>query len=175
MFPRLLALFCLLSLFAQSSLAQQSGTALPANAPDSCPVTKPYDRPFVPPFPKPSIQRDDNFFWFGTDRLWTQLPANGTWNGLPHYSPFDPTFRQKLFFWRLGYDPRLEPQAKLTITGRRIDSAAPPLLSDKTSNGGWHGDDTFIVTGINFPTLGCWQITGHYQDDELTFVIWVSE
>ena len=30
------------------------------------------------------------------------------------------------------------------------------------------------MTDINFPTAGCWQITGRYNDHELTFVVWVS-
>jgi hypothetical protein len=41
-------------------------------------------------------------------------------------------------------------------------------------------DDTtrhqsFIVTGINFPTLGCWEITARYENDELTFVLWIAK
>jgi hypothetical protein len=32
-----------------------------------------------------------------------------------------------------------------------------------------------MVVGINLPTLGCWEITGHYEGDELTFVVWVAE
>jgi hypothetical protein len=31
------------------------------------------------------------------------------------------------------------------------------------------------VTGINFPTIGCWEITGRYENDALTFVVWVRE
>jgi hypothetical protein len=32
-----------------------------------------------------------------------------------------------------------------------------------------------LVVGINFPTLGCWEITGRYRDDTLTFVVWVAK
>jgi hypothetical protein len=32
-----------------------------------------------------------------------------------------------------------------------------------------------MVVGINFPTLGCWEITGQYQDAQVTFVVWVAE
>jgi hypothetical protein len=32
-----------------------------------------------------------------------------------------------------------------------------------------------MVVGIDIPTLGCWKITGHYEDEELTFVIWVAQ
>jgi len=96
------------------------------------------------------------------------------WRGLPHYTPSDPTFRQKLFFGRQGYVVRTETQPKLTITGRRLDASAPPLLSDKASNGWVKPEQPFMVTGINFPTLGCWEITAHYEDEELTFVVLVS-
>jgi hypothetical protein len=144
------------------------------DVPDSCPVTKPYQRSiFVPPSPyraKPSA----GDFWFGSDTLWTALPINGTWRGLPHYTPSDPSFRQKLLFGRQGYDWHTEPQPKLTVTGKRLDSPAPPLLSDQANNGWVRPDQPFIVTGINFPTLGCWEITGHYRDDKLTFVVWVA-
>ena len=172
MLLRLLPLLGLL-LLPQVSLSQHR-SRIPA-VPETCPVTKPSDRPFVPPSPYPA-KPSQGSFWFGTDRLWTSLPASGTWGGLPHYTPDDPTFRQKLFFWRQGYSPHTGPQAKLTVTGRRIDSPAPPLLSDKTSNGSWtEQDQAFIVTGINFPTVGCWEITGHYENDELTFAVWVAK
>ena len=32
-----------------------------------------------------------------------------------------------------------------------------------------------MVIGINLPTLGCWEITGRYESDELTFVVWIAE
>jgi hypothetical protein len=68
--------------------------------PDTCPVTKPEDQPFVPP-PPYLAKAPIGMFWYGTDELWTLLHADGTWAGLPHYTPDDPTFRQKLFFWRV--------------------------------------------------------------------------
>src|SRR6267154_533252 len=103
-------------------------------------------------------------------------PRPSLYPGLrPHYTPSDPTFRQKLFWWRQGYDWHAEPQPKITVTGRRLDSSAPPLLSDRANNGWVQEDQPFMVVGINFPTLGCWEIKGHYQDDELTFVVWVAQ
>jgi hypothetical protein len=167
---RLLPLFCVL--FFSAVVVAQSHPTIPVVA-GSCPVTKPADQPFIPPAPypaKPSARQ----FWFGTDRLWTALPLTGTWSGLPHYTPTDPTYRQKLAFWRQGYDPHSEPRPNLTVTGKRIDGRAGPLQSDGKGNGSWTKDDQFIMTGINFPTLGCWEITGHYETDELTFVIWVA-
>jgi hypothetical protein len=167
---RLLSLLYLLSL---SSIAVSQGRSRVPAVPHTCPVTRPAEESFVPPQPypaKPSVGE----FWFGTDRLWTALPANGTWSGLPHYTSSDPTFRQKLPFWRQGYDAHAEPRPNLTVSGRRIDSPAGALQTDGKGNGSWRKDDQFIMTGINFPTMGCWEITGRYENDELTFVVWIG-
>ena len=92
---RLLPLLYVL-LLSQASLSQKAGTATTNDVPNSCPVTKPYQTSlFVPPSPYES-NVGPGTFWFGTDRLWTNLPANGTWRGLGHYTPSDPTFRNKL-------------------------------------------------------------------------------
>jgi len=46
-----------------------------------------------------------------------------------------------------------------------------------TADGGYRQEDwkSFMVVGINFPTLGCWEITGRYNDEELTSVVWIAE
>lgn len=162
----------LVSLLALSSAAVSQDRAPKSVAPVSCRVTKLADRPFVAPAPHPA-RPYVGAFWFGSDKLWTALPENGTWR-LGHYTANDPTFRQKLTFWREGYDPHAEPQPNLTVTGKRTDGVAAPLQSDGKGNGSWTSDDQFIMTGINFPTAGCWEITARYDDDELKFVVWVS-
>jgi hypothetical protein len=85
-------------------------------------------------------------------------------------------FRQKLFWWRQGYDWRTENPPKLKVTGRRLDSKAPPLEADN-ANAGWTDDQAhpFMVVGIDIPTVGCLKITRHYGDEELSFVIWVAQ
>lgn len=174
MCSRVFPLVFLLSL-SLASIAQQSGGAKPLDVPVTCPVTKPYQTNlFVPPSPYPA-KAPAGSFWFGSDRLWTALPANGSWKGLPHYTPNDPTFRQKLFFGREGYDWQTEPQPRLQVTGKRLDSSTWPLQSDQANNGWIQPDQPFMVTGINFPTLGCWEITARYEDNELTFVVWVAK
>src|SRR5258705_2195388 len=109
-------------LFLSGALLAQPGTATLDSVPETCAVTKPSQTSlFVPP-PPYAGKAPPGHFWFGTDRLWTQLRADGTWRRLPHYTPDDPTFRQKLFFGRQGYDAHREPQPKLTVTGRRLES-----------------------------------------------------
>jgi hypothetical protein len=167
---RFLTLLCLVCL---SSLSR-SQDRLTGAVPKTCPVTKPANRPFVPPSPYPP-KRSRGQFWFGTDRLWTALPETGAWIGLGHYTLSDPTFRQKLFFWRQGYEAHAARQPELTISGRRIDVPAPPLQTDGPGTGSWTADDQFLVAGINFPTLGCWEITARFENDELTFVAWLGK
>jgi hypothetical protein len=179
----LLTLICLVTALRTPRLAQGSVAfasqdpqqSVGKEVPESCPVTKPPANPFVPPVPYPVMTGPHNF-WFGTEKLWTLLPRDGTWAGLGHYSPTDTAFRQKLFWWREGYDWH-NYQPPLKVTGKRIDSPAPPLATDEHANGGWTDDRNhpFIVVGIDIPTLGCWKITGRFEDGELNFVIWVTQ
>jgi hypothetical protein len=91
---------------------------------------------------------------------------------LPHYTPDDPTFRQKMQWWRQGYDYHTEPTPKLKVTGRRLDALAPPLISEVNNVAGTLPS---MMVGMNLPSLGCWEITGHYGTDELSLVVWVTE
>ena len=152
---RLLALFSFL-LLVQTSLAWQSQTATG----EACPVTNASDHTVIPPWPYPTVP-DSGGSWFGTDRLWVALPEDGTWRG----------YRQKMQWWRHGYDYHTEPEPKLKITGKRLDAPAPPLMA-KIDNVA--GPIPSIMAGLDFPALGCWDITGHYESDELTFVVWVA-
>ena len=143
--------------------------------PQTCPVTKPPMPPFVPPAPYPSDGQV--CVWFGSPKLWTQIPKDGVWRNLPHYTSDDARFRQKVFWWSEGYDWRKENPPKLTITGKRLDQSAPPLSTDEHPNAGWTGDSNhvFMVHGIFIPTVGCWKITGRYKDQELSYVVWVAK
>jgi hypothetical protein len=155
------------------------------NPPDSCPVTKPPWMAFIPPSPYPTEVSADSF-WFGTEKLWTELLVDGTWKGLPvwtaaeqgkneddSYRPTGPAFRNKLVWWHEGYDWRTDDP--LTVTGKRLDAPAPPLYG-RASNG-WTNDShhPFMVAGIFIPTVGCWQITGDYKGDRLSFVVFVGQ
>jgi hypothetical protein len=91
--------------------------------PDSCPITKPPQLPFIPPRagPYPS----DGRVWIGSPKLWTNIPRDGIWRGLPQYTPDDTRFRQKLFWWSKGYDSalRIGPSLRLLendSTGQRL-------------------------------------------------------
>jgi hypothetical protein len=141
--------------------------------PSTCPVTKPLEYPFVPPPPYPSARR----FSIGTPKLWTNTPADGIWSGLPHYTPDDPRFRQKLFWWSEGYDWRAENPPHLTVTGERLDVPDSFITTDENVHAGWTNDrdHAFMVVGIFIPTVGCWKIKGRYNGAELSYVVWVTD
>jgi hypothetical protein len=58
----------------------------------------------------------------------------------------------------------------LTISGRRLDGPAPPLMPDVATSGPGTG---FQASGVVFPTEGCWQVTGKVGHITLSFVTFV--
>ena len=170
-----LAVAAWISTIRPSASANQQTTRTTTRVPESCPVTQSSPQAFWPPTPYPSQHGSDGF-WFGSERLWVQLPTNGTWSHLPHYRPSETAFRQKIQWWRKGYDWHADMPSKLVVTGKRLDSTAPPLVSQSNASGmGTRMDGlAFIMSGLDIPTIGCWQITGDYNGDKLTFVIWVA-
>jgi len=179
---RITAILGVFSCCLGAALARTPVDSLQSNAhtvdgpPNSCPVTKPPNPPFVPPAPYPSGAGEGVSVWIGSPKLWTDIRRDGTWRSLPHYTPDDTRYRNKVFWWSEGYDWRTENPPHLRISGKRLDGPAPPLSTDPHANAGWTNDKdhAFIVHGIFIPTLGCWKITGHYKGAELSYVVWVT-
>jgi hypothetical protein len=164
LFTRLLPLLCLLSL-SSPALSQHTKTQA---VPERCAVTNPLEHPFVPPRP---YLASSGVNWFGTDRLWTFLPSDGIWGQ-----------GEKTFWFReewgryQGSDQRIPAidTTKFTVTARRLDGPAPPPEVGQARSSYREEDwKTFLVGGINFPTPGCWEVWARYENDELTFVVWV--
>ena len=165
---RCLLALCLLYL-SQASPVAESGTT-DRRVPETCPITKPSDHLFVPPSPYRAWLSSSRVFWYGTDRFWSFLPTDGIW-----------PLGEKTFWFRqewVRYDgpDKWIPQkdaSQLRVTARRLDGPAPSaeiLKANSSYTDDWKG---FLVGGINFPTPGCWEISGKYEDDELTYVEWV--
>lgn len=152
------------------TVAPQSET-VPYEPPASCPITVAQDPAFTAPTPYSPDSPFESNFWFGSKALWTDLPKNGIWSALPHNPE---GYTQKVFWWREGYIWNKEPEPELTVSGERLDASAPPLIVSRATNA--YADDigSAMLVGVDFPTLGCWKITGKYAEAELSFVVWVA-
>ena len=150
--------FCVLTLVLACAGAAWSA--------DSCPVTRPPDPVFVPPAPYPDASSAHGFL-LGTPKLWVLVHA-GPWRGLPRWPE---GYREKIVWWSQGYNAKADPHPDISITGRRLDGDSPPMLSG--ANGSWTDHD-FIMSGVNFPTEGCWEITGRFHGSEVKFVVQVE-
>jgi|SRR5687768_10057733 len=153
---------------APSVPASRSASVQP---PLSCSVTVQSTPAFFAPPPYPQSAPGSRSFWHGSETFWTILVEGGTWQSLPR----NPNgYRQKVFWWSPGFDGRREARPKLSVVGRRLDGpesfvhAGPATNAHHVDFGGWA-----ILAGIDVPTAGCWELTGTYRDQSLTFVVWI--
>jgi hypothetical protein len=76
----------------------------------------------------------------------------------------------KLFWWSLGFEPGMESNLNVDIrslNGKPVRAKInKPTNAHSESLGGWT-----MLTGIDFPDPGCWQISGEYLGQILTFVV----
>jgi len=133
-----------------------------------CPVTTPQVPAFVPPAPYDTLNSFNDHFWFGANSLWTLIPSNGAWGALPQGAE---GYTQKILWWRDGYVWDQEPEPNLVVIGERLDESAPQLIASKATNAFASDIGSAMMVGVDFPTLGCWKITGKYNDAELSFVV----
>ena len=158
------------SIVSTAVLASPSGAG-GLQAPPSCSVTVAPDLPFMAPPPYPSRAPSPRAFWYGSETFWTMVDVDGTWHSLPR----NPNgYRQKIFWWSPRFDGRIEARPKLSVIGRRLDGPeafvhpAPATNARSADFGGWA-----ILTGIDVPTAGCWELTGTYRNESVTFVVWI--
>jgi len=139
---------------------------LAAQTAQACPVTLAAEKTFAEPSPSSASR-----FWYGGEALAVLLKAGGTWRGMGA----ERRYRNKLFWWRRGYDGRSESFPALVVRGRRLDGPAPRVEISRATNahhqdfGGWA-----MLTVVEFPTAGCWELTGAYRGSTLRFVVSVG-
>ncbi len=138
-----------------------------------CLTTLPHYPVFVPPASYSATSLDGGF-WYGTDSLWTHLWVNSTWN-LERNVGEGRFYRTKLQYWQKvrAYDRRTGAQPELIVTAKRLDSEAP-LVSAELANVSFDNGTLAMMTAINIPTIGCWEITGRYKGQALSFVVSVE-
>jgi hypothetical protein len=138
----------------------------------SCPVTHPPAVPFTPPG-EPKEACGDDWFWLGTEKLYLFLPKSGeAWGWLPRTPDHMPRMTAKIFWGSVDFDYHKDEDYSLKVTGRRLDGDAPPLEADRVTNALFE-PRAAMLTAVYVPTPGCWEITGDYKGDKLSYVVWV--
>lgn len=134
-----------------------TATPLPAEVlNDGCPVTEPNGS--TPP------GEDANRYHHGNGSIWVALWPSGTIvfepEGPGARSDLDGTLAMKFPWWR-------DVEGRLEIQGRRLDAEAAPMWGEVSEG---YGNTGVQVTGLVFPTEGCWEVTGRVGESSLTFV-----
>ena len=83
-------------------------------------------------------------------------------------------YTQKIMWWSDLYSLKDEPEPDLVMTGERLDAKAPSVRVSKATNAFAEDIGDAMLGGADFPTLGCWKITGEYKGAELSFVVWLA-
>ena len=141
--------------------AADRATPSPMATPFDCPISQPNDNG-----PPPDSGGEGGY---ANDALWTTLTM---WSEQPGLVPApndahlhsDGSVNELKWAW-YRYVP-----GTLTIEGRRLDAPALPLEAWVPDG---YGDRGFQVSGITFPSNGCWEVTGRVGEDSLTFVLLV--
>lgn len=137
-----------------------------------CPVTLGTDKLLEP----------DSRNLYGSEALAVALPADGTWG----VTAPNARIAVKLFWRSAGFRPGMERNLKVEIVNlnggandavvKDITNAnsVPEDIQKAQFDDEWQ-DGWLMLTGIDFPSPGCWQITGEYLGQTLTFVIQTVE
>jgi hypothetical protein len=151
---------------ASTTAASTTGASTPAtSAPragtedaERCPVTLPSRAG------PPGVSPRDFFGWgdsYGNGKFWVGgLWPGGVINADASFIAEDSSVGMKFGWWRAA-------PGKLAITGRRLDAPAPSARGVVPDG---YGETGFQASGVDFPTEGCWEVTGALPTTRLTFV-----
>lgn len=139
----------------------------------ACATTVPPSPRFVPPAPYDSVRLFEGAFWYGTNHLWTMLSADGVWPTKNNVNK-NGGYTTKLVFWTQGFDWRKEPEPNLIATAVRLDGDSPSVKAAYANAVFVPSNTPAMMTGIDIPTDGCWEITGYYQGHRLAFTVSVQ-
>lgn len=154
--PRLL-----LTLVAALALLQQSNpTQTPAAS--AC-----HTSPHVIGYPAGGPRGNDDWYANGDRTIWATFWG---WDFVGH-GPNEAYPRAGYIATPkvLWYKPKEYP---LTVTGRRLDGAAPPLLYNIARDPRPRGP--IQPSRLDFPTPGCWEINAKAGTSELRFIVQVK-
>ena len=83
-------------------------------------------------------------------------------------------YTQKIMWWSSLYSLKDELEPALIVSGKRLDGESEPLRFYGATNAMADDIGKAMLTGVEFPTLGCWEVTGQYKKSEIKFIVWVA-
>jgi hypothetical protein len=160
---RILALLGWIAVLISSCISATVAPVAPAAAPTAQPVFDVAVSDPSCPLTPPTIAEppdDPNADPFGNGP-WYINPERTLWAGLPSRS------------WHTGGEKVIwirPAGTELTVSGQRLDADAPPLRAEIPCC----YPTGFQVTGLYFPTEGCWAVTAQAGEHKLEFVTQVA-
>jgi hypothetical protein len=151
---KLLIRVAALAALVQSALAQT-----PAR--NDCPST-----PHVVGYPASGPRGNNDWYANANRTIWATFWG---WDFVRGPDEADPKTGYEPGQKVLWYKPSEYP---LTVTGRRVDGAAPPLVYDIARDPRPRGP--IQPSRVYFPTAGCWEVTAKAGSSELRFVVLVK-
>ncbi len=152
----------LIALLPQFAFA---GTGFEGLSPETCAVTVAAPPTFVTPHPS-----ERGRFWYGSEVLALKLWTDGWWHGSPTQN-----YRNKVFWYSAGYDGSVEGIPDLTVTGRQLDADNETAIVSRPTNAKFELGTWAMLVLVDFPSAGCWEVTGIYGGQSLTFVVLVGD
>jgi hypothetical protein len=137
----------------------------------------------------PRTTSQDPFFgswrpgWYGGEGLAVTLSEDGVWSTTAQGA----AIAEKVFWWSSAF--RLGTESSLKVEIKNLMAAPMTARISKPTNaylgelerlneselyrvtGSFEKDKWVMLVGIDFPDPGCWQITGEYLGQKLTFVV----
>jgi hypothetical protein len=137
---------------ARQPISQAPGFLEPV--PASCPVT-------VPMQARQPADASDGLRWYGNAAVWVLLSVSGVLGTDPQQQR---PWYSKVPWWRTV-------PGVLTIHARPVGGRAAGFHADVSSG---YGATGFQPSGLYWPRLGCWRVTGTIAGQALTFTVWVK-
>jgi hypothetical protein len=127
-----------------------------------CPVTLPSSSPVD----VPHGASGGSHAWYGSEALAVRIPVDGRWQGMGPGKHFG----DKFWIWRRGFNAKTETAPALTFTGVKLNDGDNPqrMQIGRATNAfgpGWSS----MLTGMAFPSAGCWQVTAKYVREAITY------
>lgn len=138
----------------------------------ACDITTP-DPVFVPPKPflrvPPANYQSE---WYGSARLFTMI--NRVPKPLGPWVAANGPFPDKTFWWSADWVASDELEPDITVTGRRLDGLGTFTYGHPGTNAS-ADFGTAMLVGVDYPSVGCWEITARYRDGRLSYVVQVVD